>query len=167
VNNFCYLRFAPGKSDPAKWEKFAKVNQFGKEDMRLRGKKMLLVEGFVVCNRKWGLRGFGPQSLGGFGRFPTQFGDERKMNSHRIFSGVRALALLAVVAGGLLTLAACNPQAMKPPPLPVSPSVVFTQDGMAFYVKGLRIPGTRQELRLREGGFPAPSGTPIARRSSP
>ena len=30
--------------------------------------------------------------------------------------------------------------------------MVVTQDGMAFYVKGLRIPGTRQELRLREGG---------------
>jgi hypothetical protein len=30
--------------------------------------------------------------------------------------------------------------------------MVVTQAGMAFYVKGLRIPGTRQELRLREGG---------------
>jgi hypothetical protein len=30
--------------------------------------------------------------------------------------------------------------------------MVVTQDGMAFYVKGLRIPGTRQELRLKEGG---------------
>jgi hypothetical protein len=113
---------------------------------------MLLVGGFVVCNRKWGLQGFGSVSLGGFGRLSTQFGDERKMNIHRIFFGLRALALLAVVAGGLLALAACNPQALKPPPLPVSPSVVFTQDGVAFYVKGLRIPGTRQELRLREGG---------------
>jgi len=62
-----------------------------------------------------------------------------------------ALALLAV-AGGLLAVSACNPQALKPPPPPVSPSMVVTQAGMAFYVKGLRIPGTRQELRLREGG---------------
>jgi hypothetical protein len=65
---------------------------------------------------------------------------------------VRLWAGLAVVAACLLALGACNPQALKPPPLPVSPSVVITQDGMAFYVKGLRIPGTRQELRLREGG---------------
>jgi len=30
--------------------------------------------------------------------------------------------------------------------------MVVTQDGIAFYVQGLRIPGTRQELRLRESG---------------
>ena len=65
---------------------------------------------------------------------------------------LRALALLAVFAGCLLALSACNPQANKLPPLPVSPSMVVTQGGMAFYVKGLRIPGTRQELRLKEGG---------------
>ena len=74
------------------------------------------------------------------------------MKACRILAGLRALALLAVVAGCLLALSACNPQAKKLPPPPVSPSVVVTQDGMAFYVKGLRIPGTRQELRLREGG---------------
>ena len=62
------------------------------------------------------------------------------------------MALLAVIAGWLLALPACNPQANKLPPLPVSPSIVVTQDGMAFYVKGLRIPGTRQELRLRQSG---------------
>jgi hypothetical protein len=73
------------------------------------------------------------------------------MKACRILVGVRALALLAV-AGWLLALPACNPQARKLPPLPVSPSMVVTQDGMAFYVKGLRIPGTRQELRLRESG---------------
>jgi hypothetical protein len=27
--------------------------------------------------------------------------------------------------------------------------MVITQDGVAYYVKGLRIPGTRQELRLK------------------
>jgi hypothetical protein len=59
--------------------------------------------------------------------------------------------LLAVVAG-LLALSACNPQANKLPPPEVSPSVVVTQDGTTFYVKGLRIPGTRQELRLRQSG---------------
>ena len=73
------------------------------------------------------------------------------MKACRILAGLRALALVAVVAGCLMALPACNPQANKLPPLPVSPSMVITQDGMAFYVKGLRIPGTRQELRLREG----------------
>jgi hypothetical protein len=69
-----------------------------------------------------------------------------------IFAELRTLARLAVFAGCLLAVCACNPQALKTPPPPVSPSMVVTQDGMAFYVKGLRIPGTRQELRLREGG---------------
>ena len=73
------------------------------------------------------------------------------MKACRILDGLRAMSLLAVVASCLLALSACNPQAMKPPPLPVSPSMVVTQDGVAFYVKGLRIPGTRQELRLKEG----------------
>ena len=56
--------------------------------------------------------------------------------------------MLAVFAGCLLVLCACNPTVKAPTP-PVSPSMVITRDGMAFYVKGLRIPGTRQELRLK------------------
>jgi hypothetical protein len=83
---------------------------------------------------------------------PNQAGDDRKMKARRLLEGLRVLALLAVFAGCLPALTACNPQATKPPPPPVSPSMVVTQEGMAFYVKGLRIPGTRQELRLREGG---------------
>jgi hypothetical protein len=74
------------------------------------------------------------------------------MKACRILAGLRALTLLAVVAGCLMALSACNPEVKKGPPPVVSPSVVVTQDGMAFYVKGLRIPGTRQELRLRESG---------------
>jgi hypothetical protein len=74
------------------------------------------------------------------------------MKACRILGGLRALSLLAVIAGCLLALSACNPQARKPPRPEVLPSVVVTQDGMAFYVKGLRIPGTRQELRLKESG---------------
>ena len=74
------------------------------------------------------------------------------MKPCRIVAGLRALALLAVAAGCLLALCACNPEAKKGPPPEVSPSVVVTQDGTAFYVKGLRIPGTRQELRLRQSG---------------
>lgn len=74
------------------------------------------------------------------------------MKPCRILAGLRTLALLAVAAGGLLALSACNPEAKKGPPPEVSPSVVVTQDGTAYYVKKLRIPGTRQELRLRQGG---------------
>ncbi|MBW1917301.1 MAG: hypothetical protein JRI57_04660 [Deltaproteobacteria bacterium] len=46
--------------------------------------------------------------------------------------------------------AACAPQ-MVPAPL-TWPSVVITEDGLAYYVRGLRLPGTRQELRVREAG---------------
>ena len=74
------------------------------------------------------------------------------MKPCRILAGLRALALLAVVAGCLLALSACNPEAKKGPPPEVSPSVVITQGGTAYYVKTLRIPGTRQELRLRQSG---------------
>lgn len=74
------------------------------------------------------------------------------MKPCRMLAGLRTLALLAVAAGGLLALSACNPEAKKGPPPEVSPSVVVTQDGTAYYVKKLRIPGTRQELRLRQGG---------------
>jgi hypothetical protein len=74
------------------------------------------------------------------------------MKACRILAGLRALVWLAVVAGCLVALSACNPQANKLPPLPVSPSMVITQDGMAYSVKGVRIPGTRQELRLRQSG---------------
>jgi len=73
------------------------------------------------------------------------------MKACRILAGLRALVWVAVIAG-LLALSACNPQLNKLPPPPVSPSMVVTQDGMAYYVKGVRIPGTRQELRLRQGG---------------
>jgi hypothetical protein len=51
----------------------------------------------------------------------------------------------------LLALAACAPQA-PPPPIPTWPSRVVSQDGLAFWVKGHRLPGTRQEFRVREGG---------------
>ena len=74
------------------------------------------------------------------------------MKACRILAGLRALTLLAGFAGCLLALSACNPQAKKLPPPEVSASVVVTQNGTAFYVKGLRIPGTRQELRLRQSG---------------
>ncbi len=71
---------------------------------------------------------------------------------HRMLVRLRNLAVLAGLAGCMLAAAACNPEMAKPPPPPVVPSVVVTRDGMAFYVKNLRLPGTRQELRLKEGG---------------
>ena len=74
------------------------------------------------------------------------------MKPCRMLAGVRTWILLAAVGGCLLGLPACNPEAKKGPPPEVSPSVVVTQDGTAFYVKKLRIPGTRQELRLRQSG---------------
>ncbi|MFP3867531.1 MAG: hypothetical protein ACLFUU_05105 [Desulfobacteraceae bacterium] len=45
--------------------------------------------------------------------------------------------------------AACAPQ-MVPAPL-TWPSVVITEDGVAYYVRYLRLPGTRQELRVKKG----------------
>ena len=74
------------------------------------------------------------------------------MKPCRMLAGLRVWVLLAVVSGCLLALSACNPEAKKGPPPEVSPSVVVTRDGTAFYVKKLRIPGTRQELRLRQSG---------------
>jgi hypothetical protein len=72
------------------------------------------------------------------------------MKACRILVGLRALALGAVFAGCLLAGPGCNPYKPKPPS-PPNPSVVVTRDGIVFYVKGLRIPGTRQELRLKLG----------------
>ncbi len=74
------------------------------------------------------------------------------MKACRSLNGIRSLARWSVIAGFFIVLSACNPQAAKPPPLPPSPSVVITQGGVAYYVKGLRIPGTRQELRLSDRG---------------
>ena len=73
------------------------------------------------------------------------------MNACLNLGGLRALVRLVVLAACLLPLSACAPNPKPPPPEPQA-SVVVTQDGMAFYVKGVRIPGTRQELRLKESG---------------
>ena len=62
-----------------------------------------------------------------------------------------ALALLAGFARCLLVWTGCMPQKSPTPPPVTYPSVVVSRDGIAFYVQGLRIPGTRQELRLKEG----------------
>jgi hypothetical protein len=68
----------------------------------------------------------------------------------------RGYAWALVTQGSFLALIltvflpACAP-VVVPPPV-THPSVVTSQEGVAFYVTGLKLPGTRQELRLKEGG---------------
>jgi hypothetical protein len=60
-----------------------------------------------------------------------------------------AKGLLALVC--LLCLAACAPEPVVPPPV-TYPSVVTSEQGMSFYVTDLKLPGTTQQLRLRQAG---------------
>ena len=62
----------------------------------------------------------------------------------------KVLGLLFGLVCSLLVLTGCRKLQTVPPV--TYPSVVTTREGVAFYVKGLRIPGTMQELRLKEGG---------------
>ena len=55
-------------------------------------------------------------------------------------------ALLAVAAS------ACqSPKTAAPPPIRV-PSKVITEEGVEYFVFGLKLPGTSQELKLKGGG---------------
>lgn len=58
-----------------------------------------------------------------------------------------------LIAGLLLAvfIGACAEVQVAEPPPPPSPSVITAEDGVRYYVTGLRIPGTRQELRTRKG----------------
>jgi len=78
-------------------------------------------------------------------RFPAG-----KARSAMMLSRLRAPFYCWVVA--LWLVAACAPKASPPPPLPLYPTRVITQGGMAFMVKDFRLPGTRQELTLRFDG---------------
>jgi hypothetical protein len=72
----------------------------------------------------------------------------RKMRDSRILMIWSAyLVLLGLL---LLSVAACAPLPPPLPPLPV-PSKVVTQDGLEYSVLGLKLPGTRQELILKDG----------------
>ena len=73
-----------------------------------------------------------------------------KMKTRRILGGVRALAVLAVFIGCLLAWPGCAPKKPTPAP-PPTPSTVVTKDGLAFSVTGVRIPGTRQDLKVKLG----------------
>ena len=57
-----------------------------------------------------------------------------------------------VVMGLLLAffLGACAEVQVAPPP-PTWPSIVTSEEGVQYYVSSLRIPGTRQEIRVRKG----------------
>ena len=74
-------------------------------------------------------------------RFPS--GQAR---SSTILSRITAPFLCWTLA--LMLVAACAPKTLPPPPPPIYPSKVITQEGLAFTVKGLRLPGTRQEITL-------------------
>ena len=62
----------------------------------------------------------------------------------------KVLALLVSLACCLLVCTGCRKWQPQPPV--TYPSVVTSREGLAFYVRHLRIPGTLQELRLKEGG---------------
>jgi hypothetical protein len=62
----------------------------------------------------------------------------------------KILALLVGFACCLLVTTGCRRVQMEPPV--TYPSVVTTRAGLAYYVRGLRIPGTMQELKLKKGG---------------
>jgi hypothetical protein len=72
------------------------------------------------------------------------------MNRYWRVNEIRSLSWLALTAACLLMLSACYPQTVTPPPV-IWPSLVITRDGMAYNVQGVRLPGTIQEFRLKEG----------------
>ncbi len=74
----------------------------------------------------------------------------KKAKSCHFFSRITASSLCWVLA--LWLLAACAPRELPPTPPPSYPSRVITQDGLAFTVHRLRLPGTRQEIAIRDGG---------------
>ncbi len=66
-------------------------------------------------------------------------------------AGGRGTALLLILAFMVAGLAACTP----PPPVEsrlIWPSRVVTEAGSTFYVRGLRLAGTDQALKLQGGG---------------
>ncbi len=67
------------------------------------------------------------------------------------FSGKSTFLILLLV---LLPLGnSCkHRKAPLPPPQPPVPSAVLTEGGVVFYVWNVRLPGTSQDLQLRQGG---------------
>ena len=56
-----------------------------------------------------------------------------------------------ILAAALLTASSCGP---PPPPTPTikTPSKVITEAGIEFYVWRLKLPGSSQELKLKQAG---------------
>lgn len=63
----------------------------------------------------------------------------------------RVIVLVAGLVCCLLVGSGCRQVQVESSPV-TYPSVVTTRSGLAYYVKGLRIPGTIQQLKLKEGG---------------
>jgi len=61
-------------------------------------------------------------------------------------------ALLALLLATLLSAGACSTNVVPPPPPASTPSKVITTAGVAYYVWGLRLAGTSQDLILQEAG---------------
>jgi hypothetical protein len=59
--------------------------------------------------------------------------------------------LRLLLGAALLAAAACAPPPKEPAPIRV-PSKVITQEGMEYFIFGLKLPGTSQELKLKSGG---------------
>jgi len=66
------------------------------------------------------------------------------------FSWEKAILCCLVLAVWLAP--ACRYKAPPPPPAPVYPTRVISQDGVSYMVHRFRIPGTRQEFTLRYDG---------------
>ncbi len=59
--------------------------------------------------------------------------------------------LLSLLVGAALLAAACASPPKEPPPIKI-PSKVITEEGVEYFVFGLKLPGTSQELKLKGGG---------------
>jgi len=59
--------------------------------------------------------------------------------------------MCALLGAALLFIAACSLHHSLPPPPPPFPARVVTQDGLAFYVRDFRLPGSRQDLQMKQG----------------
>ncbi len=64
------------------------------------------------------------------------------------YSSRLSVFLACLACTGFLKLAGCTPPPYIPP---TWPSTVVAEDRVAYYVHGLKLPGTRQALRIREG----------------
>jgi|UniRef100_A0A7C5ETK4 hypothetical protein len=83
------------------------------------------------------------------------------MGVRKIWLTVGVVILALWVAG---MVGACAPVQEAPPPAATWPSIVTSEDRVHYYVSGLRVPGTRQEIRTRKGE--ANLWIPLARISS-